>query len=262
MGRWYICKSCSEKFEHPQFDVICRSCDTIFQIENADLREISKYRLNEDRKKEVRQNVASLERITKLLTDLNFEIQTPGWAIGEKSGMRHQFSLLARKEIAGRQNLIALDMVVAENEVQASPLILYIYKTSEVTVDLPVFVAIPKFSATAHKIAQGHNILLIEGSTEETDNIARMKLEIENRLSGRPPTQPEGTGTKTDTAQKAQQSGTQAARWSKEEEEEEKKAQIQLFSTTSSIHPEPKKTSGFMKYLKKNIKKDKEENEQ
>ena len=183
MGRWYICKECGEKFEHPQFDVVCRSCETVFQSEEANLKEISKYSLNAQRKKEVRQNVASLDSISRLLTDLNFEIQTPGWAIGEKSGMRHQFSLLATKEIAGRQKLIALDMVVGENEVQASPLILYIYKTSEVTVDLPIFVAFPKLSDTARKIVKGHNILIIEGSSEEHDRIAQIKSEIESRLS-------------------------------------------------------------------------------
>ncbi len=257
MGRWYLCRACGEKFEHPQLDVICRSCDTLFQIENADLKEISKYKLNDERKKEVRQNVASLDSITKLLTDLNFETQTPGWAIGEKSGMRHQFSLLAKKEIAGRQNLIALDLVVGENEVQASPLILYLYKTSEITVDLPVFVAIPKFSATAQRIGQSHNILLIEGSPEEPDNITRIKLEIENRLSGKPPTPQETTAPKTDTTPKTKTTPTQTAKPTEEEKEGDKK--VQLFTTTSSIHPEPKKTKSLIKYLKKSIKKDEED---
>jgi predicted RNA-binding Zn-ribbon protein involved in translation (DUF1610 family) len=256
MGRWYVCKECGEKFEHPQFDVVCRSCDTIFQIESADLKEVSKYSLNDLRKKEVRQNVASLDSISKLLTDLNFEIQMPGWAIGEKSAMRHQFSLLAKKEIAGRENLIALDMVVGENEVQASPLILYIYKTSEVTVDLPIFVAIPKFSETAKKIAQGHNILLLEGSPDEQDNIARMKMEIQNRLSGRP-TAP-AIGTEVKIGEELRMQNTQTTKRATQQKEEEKK--LQLFSTTSSIHPEPKKT-GFMKYLKSSRKKNKEENE-
>src|SRR4030066_591826 len=59
MGRWYVCKECGEKFEHPQFDVVCRSCDTIFQIESADLKEVSKYALNDLRKKEERQNAES-----------------------------------------------------------------------------------------------------------------------------------------------------------------------------------------------------------
>ena len=259
MGRWYVCKECGEKFEHPQFDVVCRSCDTIFLIETADLKEVSKYTLNDLRKKEVRQNVASLDSISKLLTDLNFEIQMPGWAIGEKSAMRHQFSLLAKKEIAGRQNLIALDMVVGENEVQASPLILYIYKTSEVTVDLPIFVAIPKFSETAKKIAQGHNILLLEGSPDERDNIARMKTEIQNRLNGRPTTPLVATDTKTDGELRMQQTSQTTKRATTQKEEEKK---LQLFSTTSSIHPEPKKATGFMKYLKGSKKKNKEENEQ
>jgi predicted RNA-binding Zn-ribbon protein involved in translation (DUF1610 family) len=182
MGRWYKCKECGERFEHPQFDAICRNCGVTFQIEDADTKEIAKYSLNCRRSKEARQNVASLDSISKLLTDLDFEVQVPGFAIGEKSGMQHQFSLIAKRENSGHQNLIALDMAVAENEVQASPLILYVYKTSEVTVDLPVFIAIPKFSGAALKIAQGHNILLIEGSPEEPDNLARLKLEIQNRF--------------------------------------------------------------------------------
>ena len=247
MGRWYMCRTCGEKFEHPEFDLVCRSCDNIFHIEQAGLKEISKYSIKTERKKEVRQNVASLDSINKLLTELNFEIQMPGWAIGEKSGMRHQFSLLARKEINGRQKLIALDMVVGESEVQASPLILYIYKTSEVTVDIPIFVAFPRFSDTAQKIAQGHNMILIEGSPDEPDNVARIKMEIQNRLEPRPTmhTGPEGATeipveiekTKLPTAQRVAQ-------------EEEKKSQVQLFTTTSTIHPEPKKKSRFMKLLK------------
>jgi ssDNA-binding Zn-finger/Zn-ribbon topoisomerase 1 len=256
MGRWYMCHVCGEKFEHPQFDVVCRNCDNIFQIEEADLKEISKYTLNMQRKKEVRQNVASLDSISNLLTELNFEIQMPGWAVGEKSGMRHQFSLLARKEIEGHQNLIALDMVVGESEVQASPLILYLYKTSEVTVDIPIFVAFPRFSDTAKKIAQGHSIILIEGSPDEPDNVARIKMEIQNRLNGSPKPSPNLKVT-TEASVKTQQKTSLAAQ--REAEEAEKKAQVQLFTTTSTIHPEPKKKSRFMKLLKGEKKEEDEE---
>lgn len=255
MGRWYVCRACGEKFEHPIFDIVCRNCENIFQTEEADLKEISKYTLNPQRKKEVRQNVASLDSISNLLTELGFEIQMPGLATGEKSGMRHQFSLLARKETEGRQNLIALDMVVAESEIQASPLILYIYKTSEVTVDIPIFVAFPKFSDTAQKIAQGHNILLIEGSPDEPRNVAKIKMEIQDRLSRKPSAQTD-TNTQTENniaasinPQRIQKLFSQN---SQKEEEKEKKSQAQLFSVTSTIHPESKKTRGFMKYLKKN----------
>ena len=182
MGRWYKCRDCGEKFEHPNFDVICRNCGKSFQIDDANLTKIWKYSLNERRRKEIRQNVASLESVCKMLTDLGFEIEAPGWVVGEKSGIRHQFSLIARKEISGRQRIIALDMFVGENEVPSSPIIMYIYKTSEVKVDLPVFIAVPKFSGSALSTAQGHNILLIEGLPEEADNIAQLKTEIQKRL--------------------------------------------------------------------------------
>ena len=260
MGRWYMCRVCDEKFEHPLFDVVCRNCDDVFQIEEAELKEISKYSLNEQRKKEVRQNVESLDSISKLLTELDFEIQMPGWAIGEKSGMRHQFSLLAKKEIAGRQNLIALDMVVGESEIQASPLILYIYKTSEVTVDIPIFVAFPKFSSTARKIAQGHNIILLEGSPDEPDNVARIKMEIQNRLSQRPSVPVDTTG-KTEASVTVAKVAPQTAQKIASQKEAEKKAQVQLFSATSTIHPEPKKKS-FIKLWKSSVKKKKEEDQQ
>lgn len=182
MGRWYKCKKCGEKFEHPQFDINCKNCGETFRIEDANLAEIWKYSLSERRLKEVRQNVASLDSVSKLLKDLGFKIETPGILVGEKSGVHHNFSLSARKEISGRQYLIALDMVVSEIEVAASPVILYIYKTSEVSVDLPVFIAIPKLSGPALKAAKGRNILLIEGCPEEADNLRRLKLEIQNRL--------------------------------------------------------------------------------
>ncbi len=74
-------------------------------------------------------------------------------------------------------------MLVSEPEVSSSPLILYIYKTSEVKVDIPIFVAMPQINETAKKIAQGHDILLIEGSIYKKEEIERIKNEIEYRLN-------------------------------------------------------------------------------
>jgi hypothetical protein len=259
MGRWYICQECGEKFEHPLMEAVCRNCETMFAIEEANLKQVSKYSLNNQRKKEVRQNVASLDSISRLLTELHFEIQMPGLILGEKSGMRHQFSLLAKKEIAGKQRLIAIDQVVGENDVQASPLILYVYKTSEVAVDLPIFVAVPKLSDTAKQIAQGHQILIVEGSPEDTDNLARIKMEIENRLNQMQQASTTQSLTANQTTSPKQERSQPQPPPRIEQEEEVK---VQLFSTTSNVHPEPKKTGSFMKYLKGTMKKDKEEDEE
>ena len=182
MGRWYVCQDCGEKFENPEFDLICRSCKKNFAIKEAQVTEIPKFSLNLTRKKEIRQNVASLEDIRTLLTELGFAIEMPGLAIGQKSGMQHHFSLIAKKQI-GQEIVIALDHSVSESEVQSSPLILYLYKISEVKVDIPIFVAIPGLSGTAKKIAQGNNVLLIEGTTEEAEVITKIKNEIENRIN-------------------------------------------------------------------------------
>ena len=188
MGRWYVCQECGERFEHPEFDLICRNCNNNFTIKEAQVIDIPKFALNLPRKKEIRQNVASLEDIRTILTQLGFSIEIPGLAVGQKSGMQHHFSLIAKKEVSGQEIVIALDHAVSESEVSTSPLILYIYKTSEVKVDIPIFIAIPELNETAKKIAEGHNILLVEGSTSEKIITDRIKREIEERIHQKTPT--------------------------------------------------------------------------
>ena len=183
MGRWYICQECGEKIENPEFDLICRMCNKNFAIKEAIVKDIPKFSLNLNRLKEIRQNVASLEDIRMLLSDLGFSIEMPGLTFGQKSGMQHHFSLIAKKLLSsGQEIVIALDHAVSESEVQTSPLILYLYKTSEVKVDIPIFVAIPGLSDTAKKIAQGHDILLIEGSTEQAQAMSKIKNAINDRM--------------------------------------------------------------------------------
>jgi ssDNA-binding Zn-finger/Zn-ribbon topoisomerase 1 len=182
MGRWYVCQKCGDKFDHPESDLICRSCNKNFTIKEAQVVEVPKFSLNLARKKEVRQNVASLETMRVLLLDLGFRVEIPGLAVGEKSGMQHHFSLMAKKLINGQEIIVALDHAISELEVQTSPLILYIYKISEIKVDLPMFMAMPQLNETAKKIAQGHNILVLEGSPDDEKIINEMRSEIQDRL--------------------------------------------------------------------------------
>jgi ssDNA-binding Zn-finger/Zn-ribbon topoisomerase 1 len=187
MGRWYICNDCGERSETPEADIICRSCNKKFAPKEADSKEIPKYGLNPSKLTEIRQNVASLEDVRVVLEELGFTITIPGLIVGEKSGIQHHFSLIATKQVNDQQMLIALDHAVSETEVQASPLILYIYKTSEVAVDIPVFVAMPKLQDTARKIAQGHNILLVEGSVNQKQFAVQIKDEIDRISKGEKP---------------------------------------------------------------------------
>lgn len=183
MGRWYMCKDCGERLEHPQFNLTCRYCNYNFTVEEAKVLEVPKFTLNPKRIKEIRQNVASLENISKLLIDLGFKIEMPGSVTGHKSGMKYHFSILAKKQKGGKETVIVVDHEVAEDEIQAQPLILFIYKISEMKADLPIFIALPKLSQTAKKIAKGHDILIIEGSPEGNERIVQIKTEIANRIN-------------------------------------------------------------------------------
>jgi predicted RNA-binding Zn-ribbon protein involved in translation (DUF1610 family) len=182
MGRWFVCRDCGERFEDPEYDLNCRNCNKVFTIKEARLLEIPKFALNLNRKKEIRQNVASLESFRELLANMGFSVEMPGLMVGQKSGMQHQFSLVAKKQVKDLEILIALDHAVSESEVSSNPLILYIYKTSEVKVDIPIFVAMPQLNETARKIAQGHEILLIEGSPEEKGAMEKIRSDIESRI--------------------------------------------------------------------------------
>ena len=103
MGRWYVCHECGEKFENTESDIVCRSCTKSFVIKEAKAVDIPKFSLNLARKKEIRQNVASLENIQNILVNLGFSVEIPGLVMGQKSGMQHHFSLIAKKVVDGQE---------------------------------------------------------------------------------------------------------------------------------------------------------------
>ncbi|MGQ9552429.1 MAG: TackOD1 domain-containing metal-binding protein [Candidatus Bathycorpusculaceae bacterium] len=247
MGLWYICRGCGERFEHPQLDLICRKCGHKFKIENAKVQEISKYALNPEREQEIRQNVTSLESVSKLLTELEFTVEMPGSAVGEKSGIQHNFSLLAKKTDEN-EDVVTIDHAVGDPEVQALPLILYIYKISEVKVDLPIFVAIPKISETARKIAQGYNILLIEGNPQEKEQLEMLKEEIQNRLGAETLKKGESRQISPEVEKRLH------SRREPRKIPPSKSLKPQLYTPTSTIHPETKSKRPLIDTIKKAIK--------
>jgi len=198
MGVWYSCKECGEKYDRPQLNLICRKCENEFSIQTAAVREISKYALNPDREQEIKQNVTSLESIEELLTELGFSVEIAATALGEKSGIEHNFSLIAAKKVGDHTKLVAIDHAVSSIEVGAPPLILFTFKISEVKVDLPIFVAIPKLSETAKRIAQGYNVLVIEGLPKQKDELAVLYSEIQRRLKETPSKKEEKKGARSE----------------------------------------------------------------
>jgi hypothetical protein len=104
----------------------------------------------------------------------------PGSIIGEKSGIQHNFSLIATNAY---KKTIVIEHRVNEPAVTASQLILYLYKLSEIQADLPIFVAIPQLSTTAKQIAEGYQILVIEGIPTDHDQLTMLKQIINDRFT-------------------------------------------------------------------------------
>jgi len=182
MGLWYRCKSCGERFEHPELDLICRICGNKFETQAIQVKEISKYSINLDLEQEILQNVTSLESLNKILTDIGFLVEESASVIGDKSGIQHKFSILAKRRFNGRELVVSVDHAVASEEVTASPLILYTYKLSEVKVDLPIFVAIPRLSEVGRRIANGYGIFVIEGVPRDSADLTKIQEELKVKL--------------------------------------------------------------------------------
>ena len=185
MGRWYLCRNCEEKTVKPGLKMQCRKCNKDFSIEESKLLEISKFSLNPDRRNEIKQRVASFDKIIKMLQDLDFEVEVPGYITGQKSGMKHHFTLIAKRPVEDEEFVLTLDHTVWGTEIKSSAVIVYVYKISEIRVDIPVFLGINKISEEAKKIAKGHNVLLIEGSPENEQTIEQIKTQVEQKISNK-----------------------------------------------------------------------------
>jgi hypothetical protein len=163
----------------------CRKCHKDFSIEESKLLEISKFSLNPGRKNEIKQRVASFDKIIKMLQDLDFEVEVPGYITGQKSGMKHHFTLIAKRPVEDEEFVLTLDHAVWGTEIKSSAVIVYVYKISEIRVDIPVFLGINKISEEAKRIAKGHDVLLIEGSPENNQTIKQIRDEIERKITNK-----------------------------------------------------------------------------
>jgi predicted RNA-binding Zn-ribbon protein involved in translation (DUF1610 family) len=243
MGQWYLCQNCNEKFVEPGLEIKCRTCGNGFSIEQSKVLEIPKFALNASRKNEIKQKIASFDKVSRLFEELGFKVEIPGIVIGQKSGITHHFTMIARKEIDGEPVTVSLDHSISDEEITSHPLIVYVYKTSEVKIDVPIFIGVNKISEEAKQIAEGHQILMIEGSPESQETIDKIRSGISLRLAKRD-TIPLKTGSEKRT---------------RRNEEYKSEIKPQFYSTVTSIHQtenngKNRHLKGFFKAIGKNRK--------
>ena len=181
-----------------------------------------------------------------MLEKLGFVVDLPGIIYGTKSEMQLHFTLVARGMVEDEEFVITLDHAVKETEIKSSEVILYVYKTSEVKVDIPIFIGINKVSDNAKKIAKGNQILLLEGTPESKEIIDRIKSEVDLKISNRKSRHLE---INSDDVPKANKKKRKA--------EYTSEIKPQLFNTVTGIH-QPENTEKRTRFgrFRKSLKKD------
>jgi transposase-like protein len=169
IGLVCACNKCGAHFEDPSQSFFCRKCEVDFNLTTGLITDVYTYDINEKVLPEIRSHIG-IPAIAKLLEGNGFQLTIPGVIEGE--GKQAQFSIVARKG----PKIVAIDVGLNDVEVEVEPVLELYVKLLEAKLDIAVFGAIPRLSATARDVASKHGISVAEGSTP--DEIARKILEI------------------------------------------------------------------------------------
>jgi len=91
-GTWCTCKDCSKSFDIPLTAHFCRDCHTSFTFEEAMIKDVYAYSLNEEVKEEAALGWVIISPIREFLIENGFEVESPAFVKG-KSGANHMFDM-------------------------------------------------------------------------------------------------------------------------------------------------------------------------
>jgi hypothetical protein len=165
-GTWCTCKDCSKSFDIPVSAHFCRNCHENFMFENAIIRDIYSYSLNEEVRGEATLGWILVAPLRDFLTEEGFEVESPAFLKG-KSGANHMFDIAAYKGEATRK-LTVIDLASStENAVSEQPVIALFAKIFDVSPDHAYLIAIPGISENGKKMAELYNIQVIEAKNQK-----------------------------------------------------------------------------------------------
>jgi len=165
-GMWCTCKDCDKSFDIPVATHFCRGCHTNFTFEDAVIKDVYAYSLNEEAKEEVARGWVIIAPIKDFLIENGFEVESPAFLKG-KSGANHMFDIVAFKEEAARK-VTVIDLAMStENAVLEQPVIALFAKIFDVSPDSAYLIAIPKMTENGKKMAELYNIKVIEARNQK-----------------------------------------------------------------------------------------------
>jgi len=165
-GIWCTCKECGKSFDVPVVKLFCRDCHNEFTFEDAIIKEVYRYVLKEEARREAAEGCVLIPPISEFLAENGFEVRSPAYLRG-KSGANHLFDIAAsRKEDSTRVTVIDF-ATTTDNVVSEQPVISLFAKIFDVTPYAAYLIAIPRLNENAKKMAELYNIQAIEGKNQK-----------------------------------------------------------------------------------------------
>ncbi len=180
VGKLFRCNDCGKASSIPGVAHVCQNCGTVSTPENAQLRILHEYRINEKRRKKIESIAGIYGPLVELLEKKGFKIESPAFLKGE-SGIEHPFDIAA--EVGGKYTLFDIrthDESVSETEIMG-----FFAKVTDVAHREAILIAVPRASEYARRLSRPYNITLVEG-----DNINEVLASIAARYMERPVASP------------------------------------------------------------------------
>jgi len=176
VGKVFKCNDCGKESSVPRIAHTCQNCGTASTWEQVRLRVLYKYRINQEKKKEIDSLTGIYLPLVEFLQKAGFQVESPALLRGE-SGVEHSFDISAISE--GRRTLF--DMVSDTESVSEAAVIAFFSKTLDLTHNKAVLICVPKASQRARGLCKLYGIDLVEGNeiTEILNSIATQSLKGE-----------------------------------------------------------------------------------
>jgi hypothetical protein len=165
-GMWCTCNECNRSFDIPIVAHFCRDCHVSFTFEDAVIKDVYAYSLNEEVRGEASLSWVMITPIRDFLVESGFEVESPAFLKG-KSGANHMFDIVARME-GDEGKIIVIDLSTStENAVSEQPVIALFAKMFDVSPDSAYLIAVPKMNENGKKMAELYNIKIIEAKNQK-----------------------------------------------------------------------------------------------
>jgi len=160
-GPRYKCMECGEVFQIPADRLHCANCGNVFDKEDAKEVTLYAYRITPKLEEELDVALAQRNYLIEKLREMGFEIEPPEGIYG-KSGLRHDFYMVASKGSGMLRIKIVIEILTAPEEVPASEVFSLYAKALDIGAYGMIVAAIPKFSEEAKKMMDYYDIAYVE----------------------------------------------------------------------------------------------------